>query len=53
MVIQFDEAAKQTGAANLMNPAGAAPAAVAGEAHGRRIADEVGAFWSSGATRRP
>ena len=46
IVIQFDDAAKQSGASNLMNPAGAAPAAVAGEAHGRRMAPELRAWWS-------
>jgi hypothetical protein len=28
-----------------MDPAGAPGAAIAGEAHGRRLADEVGALW--------
>lgn len=51
-VIQFDDAAKRS-ATSLMDPAAAAPAAAAAEAHGRRIADEIGAFWSGASTRRP
>jgi NTE family protein len=52
-VVQFDDAAKQAGAGNLMDPAAAAPAAVAGEAHGRRIAEEIGALWSGATVGRP
>ena len=51
-VIQFDDAAKRS-AKSLMDPAAAAPAAAAAEAHGLRIADEIGAFWSGASTRRP
>ena len=50
--VQFDDAAKQSGAANLMDPAGAAPAADAGEAHGRRLAADVRALWDGAAVSR-
>jgi hypothetical protein len=52
MVIQFDDAAKQS-ATSLMDPAAASPAAAAGEAHGRRIAGEIGALWSGVTAGRP
>ena len=52
MIVQFDDAAKQSGAANLMDPAGAAPAADAGEAHGRRLAADVRALWDGAAVSR-
>jgi NTE family protein len=45
--IRFDEAAKEASGANLMDPARAAPTAVAGEAHARRIVDELRAWWGS------
>lgn len=51
IVVQFDDAAKQSGAANLMDPAGAPVAAAAGEAHGRRLADDVGALWRGARAR--
>ena len=51
-VIQFDDAAKRA-ATSLMDPAAAAPAAAAAEAHGCRIADEIGACWRGGDARRP
>jgi NTE family protein len=44
-VVQFDDAAKQAGGQNLMDPTLRAGAADAGEAHGRRLARELGAWW--------
>jgi NTE family protein len=47
-VVMFDEAAKVAGV-NLMDPAGIPGVAAAGEAHGRRLAAELGAWWRGGA----
>ncbi len=44
-VVKLDEAALEH-AANLMDPAAVAPAAAAGLAHGRRLADELRSWWS-------
>ena len=44
-ILRFDEAAVAAGATNLMDPASRGPAADAGEAHGRRVAPELKAWW--------
>ncbi len=45
ILVQFDEAAKQAAGPSLMDAAAAAPTAVAGEAHGRRLAAELRDVW--------
>lgn len=45
--IRFDDAAKKASGQNLMDPARAAPTAVAGTGHAQRIAAELRAWWGS------
>lgn len=44
-LVQFDAAAKEAAGMNLMDATSAAPVAAAGEAHGRRLADELRQYW--------
>lgn len=45
-LVRFDVAAKEAAGPNLMDPTRAAATAAAGEAHARRLADELRAAWS-------
>jgi hypothetical protein len=45
ILVQFDEAAKQAAGMSLMDASAARPTAVAGEAHGRRLAAELRDLW--------
>ena len=49
-IIHMDDAAVAAGGANLMDFGARVPAAEAGYAHGKRIADELQPMWSAGAT---
>ncbi len=44
-LVRFDDATRAAAGASLMDPAGAPAAAEAGEAQGRRLADEISARW--------
>jgi len=50
-IMQFDDAAREAGAANLMDHARVSPVAVAGAAHAARLAGELRDWWDGRGAR--